>query len=711
MVLLVLRPEPQASDMVAALAIRGVAALAEPMLTIEPADDPVGRVRAADADADALILTSRQTVAILKGAVGIEALKRLPVIAVGTGTAHDARAAGFADVRSADGNADDLVDLVARTGFHRLVHAGGRDKAGDIAGRLASLGVTVAEAELYRAEPRQGLAPEVMTAFTEERIDGLIVASRRSAQAFVDILAVLDWTPRLACLGVAALSEAAAAPLKGRVTELVVATEPTGPALVEASVALAARLRETAGGEHEAEGLETMTTDDHRKDAARRNRPKAPVIDLEASEVTKPAESPEPPREPPAPKPAPEPPGPEKPVTDPPRPDIPPISPPDEQPPFGDPPRPDIPPITPPDEQPFGDPPKPESPVMEPTNASTAAKGAKPPRTDRPSQIRALLPSLGAGLVGGGVAAVLLLAVLPRSGDRPEPSGIDPATLEARLGEVADRLAAGQAATETLGNRLAALEGREAPVVDLAPLNTRIDDLAARLDAAEKAAAARPDIDPQTITALDGRLTELTSAADALKADNANAAARLATIEERLTNAPKGGEIAALSLALTSLSGKIDAGLPFTTDLAMVAAAAPDLPGLDDLKALADKGVPTRDRLLATLPVDAMLARRPVEAGKGWVDGLFGSAKSLVNYRETDPATADPASGAVEAIRAALQRGDAAAAKAAADTLPAWARPPAEGWLAELDARVRADASVKALSARIVDRLSVPAAD
>ena len=690
MVLLVLRPEPQASDMVTALAARGVTALAEPMLTIEPVDDPAGRVRAADPDAEALILTSRQTVAILRGAKGIEALTRLPVIAVGAGTAHDARAAGFVDVRSADGNADDLVDLIARTGFHRLVHAGGRDKAGDIAGRLAGLDVAVAEAELYRAEPRQGLAPEVTAAFTDGRIKGLIVASRRSAQAFVDLLTALDWTPRLAHLGVAALSEAAAAPLSGRVTELIVAAEPTGPALVEASVALAARLGETVGGEHEAEGLETMTSEDHRKDAARRNRPKAPIIDLEASEVAKPAESPVPPREPPAP----EPPGPEKPITEPPGPDIPPIAPPDEQPPFGDPPGPD-------------------SPVMEQTDAATntAAPGGTAPRTDRPSQLRALLPLLGAGLVGGSIAAVLLLAVLPQSGDRPDAAGIDPATLEARLGEVADRLAAGQAATETLTNRLATLEGREAPVVDLAPLGTRIDDLAARLDADEKAAAARPTIDPAAIAALEGRLADLTSATDALKADNADAAARLAAVEERLANAPKGGEIAALSLALTSLSGKIDAGLPFATDIAVVAAAAPDLPGLEDLRAVADKGVPTRDQLLATLPVDSMLARRPVEVGTGWMDGLVDSAKSLVNYRETGPATADPASSAIEAMRAALQRGDAAAARAAADSLPAWARPPAEAWLADLDARVRADAGIKALSARIVDRLSVPAAD
>lgn len=718
MVLLVLRPEPQASDMVAALAARGVPALAEPMLTIEPADDPVSRVRMADPDAEALILTSRQTVAILKSAEGLETVTRLPVIAVGGGTAHDARMAGFTDVRSADGNADDLVDLVARTGFHRLVHAGGRDKAGDIAGRLAELGVSVSEAELYRAEPRQDLAPDVAAAFAEGRITGLIVASRRSAQAFVDLMAAKDWASRLSRLGAAALSDPAAAPLNGRIAELIVASEPTGPALVEASVALAARLRETVGGEHEAEGLETMVSEDHRKDAAgRRNRPKAPVIDLEATEVAKAAQPPkppqEPPREPPVPEPpAPTPPGPEKPITEPPGPDVPPIQPPEEQPPFGDPPGPDVPPNTPPDEQPpFGDPPL-DNPMLGSEKAEAArAEAAAAPHTNRPSQIKAFLPLLGAGVAGGCIAAALMLALLPRSGERPEAGTIDPATLEARLGDVADRLAAGQTATETLAGRVASLEGKEAPIVDLAPLGARIDDLAARLDTAEKAAAAKPAVDPATVTALESRLSELASALDALKAENTATAARLSPIEERLANAPKGGEVAALSLALTSLSGKIDAGLPFATDLAVVAAAAPDLPGLDDLKALADKGVPTRDRLLSTLPVDAMLARRPVDPGKGWMDGVFDSAKSLVNYRETGPAATDPASGAVEAIRAALQRGDAAAAKAAADTLPAWARPPAESWLADLDARVRVDAGVKAITARIVDRLSVPAAN
>ena len=127
-----------------------------------------------------------------------------------------------------------------------------------------------------------------------------------------------------------------------------------------------------------------MAPEDHRKDAGRRNRPKAPVIDLEATEVAKAAQPPkppqEPPREPPVPEPpAPQPPEPEKPIIEPPGPDVPPIEPPPG----------DLPPI--------GDPPKPDRPMMGATDGGVdaAAEAAAPPRTDRPSQVKALLQEKG----------------------------------------------------------------------------------------------------------------------------------------------------------------------------------------------------------------------------------------------------------------------------------------------------------------------------
>lgn len=696
MVLLVLRPEPQASDMVAALASRGVAALAEPMLSIEAADDPVARIRAADPRAEALIFTSRQTVAILKGAAGIEQLRGLPVIAVGGGTAHDARVAGFADVRSADGNADDLVDLVARSGFRRLVHAGGHDKAGDVAGRLGELGVSVAEAEIYRAEPRDWLAPNVADAFAEGRIDGLIVASRRSSQAFVNLVESMDLTRRLTGLRVAALSEAAAAPFAGRVARVVVATSPTGPALIEASIALVTGPVDTVsdfvppgGGEEQAEGASSMASDNSRDGAkaGKRQRPQAPVIDIEATVVAAteagPAATAEPAAEP-RPEPQSEP---AATVT----------------------------------AEPASEAASPLTESVGPTAdaaadattapADEAPAAALPPRVDRPSRLKSLLPTLAAAALGSAITVAILLLVLPQQSAAPEDA-IDVTALEARLSEIANRLSSAETLATAGADRIAALEAAKPAAVDLTPLESRLADLAARLDKVEAglaAAASAPGVDPGALSALEGRLAEVAASAEALKGADGALAARVAAAEERLSRAPERGEIAALSLALTSLSGKIDSGLPFAADLDVVAAVAPDLPELADLKPVAATGVSNRDKLIAGLPVEAMLAHRPVTASGDWVDGLVEGAKSLVNYRETGDAAADPVSAAIEEIRAALVRGDAAAAKTAAATLPDWARAPADAWLAELDARVRADAAIKALTARIVDRLSASA--
>ena len=114
--LLVLRPEPQASAMVAALAARGVEAEAAPMLDIVGVADPVARVRAADAGADGLIFTSAQAARLIAADDHRADLLALPVFAVGAATAAAARAAGFLSVSSSDGDAAALVAALAASG-------------------------------------------------------------------------------------------------------------------------------------------------------------------------------------------------------------------------------------------------------------------------------------------------------------------------------------------------------------------------------------------------------------------------------------------------------------------------------------------------------------------------------------------------------------------------------------------------------------------
>lgn len=184
---------------------------------------------------------------------------------------------------------------------------------------------------------------------------------------------------------------------------------------------------------------------------------------------------------------------------------------------------------------------------------------------------------------------------------------------------------------------------------------------------------------------------------------------RVGDIEQRLDAGPKGGEIAALSLAVTTLSSRIAAGEPFAADLAVVEKTAPDLPEVQALKPIAEQGVSSIGALAESLPVSSMMDARPVTSDSGVLDRVFSGAKSLVNYRETGPGTDDPASQAIEAIRSALAAGDSQGAKVAADGLPDWAKAPAADWLGRLEARATADAAVQALTAKVLERLQAPA--
>jgi hypothetical protein len=244
---------------------------------------------------------------------------------------------------------------------------------------------------------------------------------------------------------------------------------------------------------------------------------------------------------------------------------------------------------------------------------------------------------------------------------------------------------------------------------EVGALSRQVSALATVDPAAAKATAATVASLAERQKAIETSLAALMAAREQLGADNRQAVDRLTQIEQRLNAAPKGGEIAALAMAATSLAGKVDAGLPFAVDLKLVDSAAPGLDGLEALRPLAARGVPTLDQLLTGMPVDAMMAHRPPDVRAGWLEGLTSSAKSLVNYRDTDPASGDPASRAIEAMRTALKTGDAGAALTAAGQLPDWARGVAGDWLAGLGDRVAADKAIATLTGRLVDRLNATA--
>jgi len=166
----------------------------------------------------------------------------LPAYAVGAATARVARAAGFHNVLSADG---DVTALAALVGAHcrpedgPLLHCAGSVTAGDLAGSLTRRGLAVERAVLYEARPALHLPQAAASALTSGALAGVLLFSPRTAAQFVDLCAraglIACCAPLIAgCLS-AAVAERAAYTADGQPfpwRELLVAEQPTQEALL-----------------------------------------------------------------------------------------------------------------------------------------------------------------------------------------------------------------------------------------------------------------------------------------------------------------------------------------------------------------------------------------------------------------------------------------------------------------------------------------------
>ena len=183
MKLLVTRPEPDGERTAEALRARGHAVLVSPLIRIAPVEADFGAGPWAG-----LIVTSANAVRALENHPQRERLSGLPVLAVGDRTAEVARAAGFADVTSAGGTANDLSSLAkSRYGGkgQPLLWLAGVDRAGDLAGALAAEGVPVEIRVIYQSVADMTLTPEAADALRDGSLDAALHFSRRSAAAYL----------------------------------------------------------------------------------------------------------------------------------------------------------------------------------------------------------------------------------------------------------------------------------------------------------------------------------------------------------------------------------------------------------------------------------------------------------------------------------------------------------------------------------------------
>jgi len=206
----VTRARPGADRTAERLTARGFTPVVIPLLAIQPLDVAIDLT-----GVQALVFTSTNGVAAF---TALTPDRVLPVLTVGDATARAAREAGFADVRSADG---DLIALAAliRTGAAGLsiLHPCAAEPAGDLAAEVGDA-ATVGSIPVYGTQETHAAPPGTW--------DAVLIHSPRAARALS-----VDASGRIAV----AISPAAAAPLAAMgFGEVRIASAPTEAALLAA---------------------------------------------------------------------------------------------------------------------------------------------------------------------------------------------------------------------------------------------------------------------------------------------------------------------------------------------------------------------------------------------------------------------------------------------------------------------------------------------
>ncbi len=181
---LITRPRPASDRLAGLLATRGIDSAVEPLLDIRRRTG----VTIDLAGAQAVLFTSANGVAAFAAATPRRDIR---VLTVGPASGEAARAAGFADVMSADGDVGALAALVGRTldpQAGAVLHAAGADLAGDLAAMLAPWGFTVRRVVLYDAIAATVLTPETAGLLRQGGLDAALFFSPRTASAFVTLV-------------------------------------------------------------------------------------------------------------------------------------------------------------------------------------------------------------------------------------------------------------------------------------------------------------------------------------------------------------------------------------------------------------------------------------------------------------------------------------------------------------------------------------------
>lgn len=197
--LVVTRPREDAGPLTAQLEARGHRVTTEPLLTIRPR--PHTPLPAEDFQA--ILVTSANAVRALAAHPDSERLKPCPVLTVGDASAEAARAAGFARVASAQGDAESLLVLVGKRldpAAGPVLYVTGDTVSRDLKALMERRGFTVMRIILYDAEQADALSVALREALGSGGIDGVLLFSPRTARVWAGLVRKEGLTDALATI-------------------------------------------------------------------------------------------------------------------------------------------------------------------------------------------------------------------------------------------------------------------------------------------------------------------------------------------------------------------------------------------------------------------------------------------------------------------------------------------------------------------------------
>lgn len=322
--------------------------------------------------------------------------------------------------------------------------------------------------------------------------------------------------------------------------------------------------------------------------------------------------------------------------------------------------------------------PAPEEAPIEPSSPET------PPREyETKTRGGILAPALLSLIIGGaaGFGGAYGLRYLDHSDAEINALRVQLAHLEMQQPDLARQDAQNEAlanAQTDLTKRLATVEAAANANADaMTALRAEVEKLAARKPVA--AAGAAPDLGPltQQVASVQDKLTALTSEVGNLSGGLAAQKSQVAATQNLVAQSTAAhADDTAIALIAGSLLRKVEAGLPFTDDLAALTAHGAEKTALASLAPNAQSGVATSAALAAQFAAetDAILATAPAPHASGFLDRLLKDAEGLVRIRKVGEASGNGLAARVVRIQKALDTGAVETAYQQWTALPAAAQ-------------------------------------